>query len=273
MPAVYATPPRHRMAPSTRERLPSSASSHRARLATVIAGRSNRRVRRSNAIGRISALNPRMKRMLTRLVPTMLPTARPGLPCRTASTPTASSGRLVPSATTVRPTTMGLTPRCEASAAPPRTSRSAPRSSPASPATISRALDMAPDAMAGPSGDDLGATDDGGLCAAVDRGPVELLAAAVDGVRRAVTGVDAVVAETAREQLLGDAARDLIVAVETGQLRGAMAAHQDVRELRAQDVLDVAEDAIVITRAAVAGLEVHAHLDTGRGEPVARRVQ
>ncbi len=38
-----------------------------------------------------------------------------------------SSGRLVPSATTVRPITMGLTPRCEASAAPPRTRRSARR--------------------------------------------------------------------------------------------------------------------------------------------------
>ena len=41
------------------------------------------------------------------------------------------------------PTTMGLTPRSEASAAPPRTSRSAPTSSPASPAIMSRALDMA----------------------------------------------------------------------------------------------------------------------------------
>ena len=40
--------------------------------------------------------------MLMRLAPTMLPTARPGLPCRTASMPTASSGRLVPSATSVK---------------------------------------------------------------------------------------------------------------------------------------------------------------------------
>jgi hypothetical protein len=47
--------------------------------------------------------------------------------------PTASSGRLVPSATTVRLTMMGLTPRCEASVAPLRTSRSAPTSSPAKP--------------------------------------------------------------------------------------------------------------------------------------------
>jgi hypothetical protein len=49
--------------------------------------------------------------------------------------PIASSGRLVPSETIVRPITIGRMPRREASAVLPRTSSSAPTSSPASQAT------------------------------------------------------------------------------------------------------------------------------------------
>ena len=78
--------------------------------------------------------------------------------------------------------------------------------------------------------------------------------------------VDAIGAPAAGEQLLGDASGDLIIAVEAGQLHRAMAADQDVGELRAQDVLDIAEDAIVVARARVARLQVHGH----DAAPVAR---
>ncbi len=72
--------------------------------------------------------------MLAMLLPTTLPTARSRSPRRTAMTETASSGREVPTATTVRPTTRLLTPIAEATLTAPSTSREAPATSSPTPA-------------------------------------------------------------------------------------------------------------------------------------------
>ena len=60
------------------------------------------------------------------LLPTTLPSARSACPAHAAPTLTASSGALVPYATTVRPMTSGDTPAAPASRTAPRTSASAP---------------------------------------------------------------------------------------------------------------------------------------------------
>ncbi len=72
------------------------------------------------------------------LVPAMLPTASAPLPSPAATTPTASSGKLVPIETTVRPMTIGLMPNRPASPTPPRTITSAPTTSAANPARNQR---------------------------------------------------------------------------------------------------------------------------------------
>ena len=72
------------------------------------------------------------------LVPAMLPIASGPASLMAESMPMASSGALVPTETTVRPTTTGGTPSAPASAAAPRTSTSAPTMSSASPAATSR---------------------------------------------------------------------------------------------------------------------------------------
>lgn len=69
---------------------------------------------------------PRMSNRLTMFVPTMFPVTRPELPWKAASTPTASSGRLLPIATTVRPMTIGGIPIRPDTAVAPRTSSSPP---------------------------------------------------------------------------------------------------------------------------------------------------
>src|SRR5687767_2677563 len=74
------------------------------------------------------------------LDPTTLPNDRPVLPASAAETFTASSGVLVPNATTVSPMTIGETPSRRATADAPRTSASAPATSRARPTTISRRL-------------------------------------------------------------------------------------------------------------------------------------
>ena len=60
------------------------------------------------------------------LLPMTLPRAMSDLPPSPAWTVTASSGALVPNATTVRPTTRGVTPKTVARRAAPRTRISAP---------------------------------------------------------------------------------------------------------------------------------------------------
>src|SRR5262245_50172654 len=76
----------------------------------------------------------------------MLPTARPGLPPRAASIPTASSGTLVPSDTTVRPIIIGRMPSHDARPVPARTSTSAPMISATSPPRISNRSSAPPPA-------------------------------------------------------------------------------------------------------------------------------
>jgi hypothetical protein len=72
------------------------------------------------------------------LDPTTFPNERAVLPACAAERFTASSGVLVPKATTVRPATIGETPSRRLSAVAPRTSASAPATSSAKPTSISR---------------------------------------------------------------------------------------------------------------------------------------
>ena len=64
--------------------------------------------------------------MLAMLLPSTLPIARSGLPSSAAPTDTATSGALVPKATTVRPITSGEMPHDSAMREAPRTKASAP---------------------------------------------------------------------------------------------------------------------------------------------------
>jgi hypothetical protein len=88
--------------------------------------------------GAITALRPRMASTLKMLLPTTLPIAMSVVPFMTAPTDTATSGELVPNATTVRPTTSEETPSDNASFEAPRTSASAPMISAARPRTKNR---------------------------------------------------------------------------------------------------------------------------------------
>jgi hypothetical protein len=89
---------------------------------------------RSTTSGVISADRPRMNSTLKMLLPTTLPTARSVWPDSAAPTDTATSGALVPKATTVSPTTSGDRPNDSASFDAPRTSSSAPATRPTRPA-------------------------------------------------------------------------------------------------------------------------------------------
>jgi hypothetical protein len=93
--------------------------------------------------------------------------------------------------------------------------------------------------------------------------PVERPATAVDGVRLAVAGVDAVVPGAAGQDVLAGAAGDLIVAVETGEVLRAGAAGENVVERGTEDGLDVAADAVVVAGTPVAGRQVDGHADAG----------
>jgi hypothetical protein len=114
------------MNPSIRDSTPLAARTHSKTAAPAITGNSKRRVRISMASGSINALRPSTNSRLTTLVPAILPTASAPLPSTAATTPTASSGMLVPIDTTVRPTTIGLIPGRDAALALPPTITSAP---------------------------------------------------------------------------------------------------------------------------------------------------
>ncbi len=68
------------------------------------------------------------------LLPTTLPRAMSEAPVKLARTLTASSGALVPKATTVRPITNGEMPKAEARREAPRTRASAPTTRKTAPA-------------------------------------------------------------------------------------------------------------------------------------------
>ena len=77
-----------------------------------------------------------MNRMFRMLLPTTLPTAMSVWPARLALRETASSGELVPKATTVKPITNGVIRAAAASREAPRTSISPPAPKARSPARI-----------------------------------------------------------------------------------------------------------------------------------------
>ena len=83
-----------------------------------------------------------MTPMLKMFEPTTLPMAMAPWPCAAAVELTISSGVLVPYATTVSPTSSGVTPSRTASDAPPRTSHSAPKYRATRPASSNNAISM-----------------------------------------------------------------------------------------------------------------------------------
>ena len=105
---------------------------------TAMTGRSRRIVGTVIASGAIAADRPSTSNRLTMLVPATLPMASGPASLMAESIPMASSGALVPTEITVRPTTTGGTPSAAASADAPRTSTSAPTISIARPAATSR---------------------------------------------------------------------------------------------------------------------------------------
>src|SRR5690606_29846754 len=106
-----------------------------AREAAIITGTSQRTNREETTRGVASADMPITTRMLKMLLPTTLPRATSASPEIVDPTVTASSGELVPKATTVSPTTRGESPIETASLDAPRTRISAPATSRTSPAT------------------------------------------------------------------------------------------------------------------------------------------
>ena len=70
---------------------------------------------------------PRIKRILNRLLPTILPMARSAFPFLAAVTEVISSGREVPNATIVRPITLSDTPKIPAIVEAPLTTKRLPR--------------------------------------------------------------------------------------------------------------------------------------------------
>lgn len=73
----------------------------------------------------MSAVAPRTKAILAIFDPIAFPTARWLAPSKAAVADTINSGAEVPKATTVRPTIIGVMPKCRAVATAPDTKRSA----------------------------------------------------------------------------------------------------------------------------------------------------
>ncbi len=128
--------PTTRRPPSGRLIRPSASSPASSRDATIISGTSRRISWAAVAIGRTRAASPRIRPRFAIFEPTTLPTATSARPFSAPCTLTASSGALVPKATTVRPMTSDERPKRRASAAAPLTSHSAPSHSATRPATI-----------------------------------------------------------------------------------------------------------------------------------------
>ena len=99
-------------------------------------GKSRRSNVFSTGIDLMMADTPRMTRILNTLLPMILPTLISELPLSTLMKLTMNSGRLVPSATTVRPMTSSLTFRRLARPLAPSVKRSAPQSTTAMLTTI-----------------------------------------------------------------------------------------------------------------------------------------
>ena len=100
---------------------------------TMSKGTSTRTILCCTASPPTTADTPRIKRMLAMLLPTTLPNATSAFPPSAAERLTASSGALVPNATTVSPMITGAMPSLVAIEAAPFTRSSAPPTSPTSP--------------------------------------------------------------------------------------------------------------------------------------------
>jgi len=127
MPATNTSPSRRLTCPLPQN---SQASSD----TPIRMGTSKRTSWRCTTSGTITADKPRMNNTLRMLLPTTLPTAMSDWPLRLAPIDTASSGELVPTATTVSPTINGGMPRAAAMREAPRTRASAPTMRRANPA-------------------------------------------------------------------------------------------------------------------------------------------
>ena len=92
----------------------------------IRSGLSRARRRRFTSIGLIIAPSPAMRPTFATVEPMMFPTANPAWPRNAAKLLTNNSGADVPNATTVSPTTRGLTPILAATLEEPVTSQSAP---------------------------------------------------------------------------------------------------------------------------------------------------
>ena len=89
-------------------------------------GTSKRMIWCETVRGTIIAERPKIKRTLKILLPTTLPSAISACPAKAPPILTASSGALVPNATTVKPTIRGEMPRADAAFDEPLTNISAP---------------------------------------------------------------------------------------------------------------------------------------------------
>jgi hypothetical protein len=118
--------PANSSAPSSRPIRPSSARAPNSSEMPIRIGTSRRISCVETTSGASSAQAPRMNSTLKMLEPTTLPTAMSELPLRPACRLTASSGELVPNATTVRPITSGEMPAIAARDEAPRTRSSPP---------------------------------------------------------------------------------------------------------------------------------------------------
>src|SRR5690606_22793890 len=104
----------------------------------IMIGTSARRSCCATFRGTMTAEIPRMRSTLKMLLPTTFPREMSAWPRTDATTLTASSGALVPNATTVNPMTRGEMPMAAATRASPRASASAPTVRIARPATTRR---------------------------------------------------------------------------------------------------------------------------------------
>ena len=118
--------------------VPVSAKAANRKVTSRAMGMSRRRLERVTATGAITAVRPRMSRVLNTLEPTTLPTEMSAFPCRAPVRLTTSSGQLVPKPTMVRPMTNSLMPALRAMADEPSTSQSAPNTISARPSNSNK---------------------------------------------------------------------------------------------------------------------------------------
>ncbi|MDX2133006.1 MAG: hypothetical protein SFY69_13235 [Planctomycetota bacterium] len=129
------------MIPASSDENPATRPSTAMNVSTAAFSQISTRIRRcSTTSGVKSAHTPSTSAMLQMFAPTTLPNARPPNPRSADTTFSASSGALVPHATSVRPTTSDGTRRRTAASTDAETSKRPPASSSTSPPTNSATL-------------------------------------------------------------------------------------------------------------------------------------